>query len=36
MKGGVFNMEQFEAAPFMEALNQHGLPWKIQELPVDA
>ena len=24
---GVFNMEQFDPAPFMEKLNQHGLPW---------
>jgi saccharopine dehydrogenase (NAD+, L-lysine-forming) len=25
---GVFNMEQLDPDPFMEALNQHGLPWK--------
>jgi saccharopine dehydrogenase (NAD+, L-lysine-forming) len=24
---GVFNMEQFDPAPFMEKLNVHGLPW---------
>ncbi|TVR93757.1 MAG: saccharopine dehydrogenase family protein [Spirochaetaceae bacterium] len=24
---GVFNMEQFDPDPFMQALNQHGLPW---------
>ncbi len=24
---GVFNMEQFDPDPFMDALNQHGLPW---------
>lgn len=24
---GVFNMEQFDPAPFMEKLNIHGLPW---------
>jgi len=24
---GVFNMEQLDPDPFMEALNQHGLPW---------
>ena len=24
---GVYNMEQFDPAPFMEKLNQHGLPW---------
>jgi len=25
---GVFNMEDFNADPFMAALNKHGLPWK--------
>ena len=25
---GVFNMEQMDPDPFMEALNKHGLPWK--------
>ena len=25
---GVFNMEQFNPDPFMEKLNNHGLPWK--------
>ena len=24
---GVFNVEQFDHAPFMEALNKYGLPW---------
>ena len=24
---GVFNMEEFDPDPFMEALTQHGLPW---------
>ncbi len=28
---GVWNMEQFNPDPFMEALNNHGLPWKILE-----
>jgi saccharopine dehydrogenase (NAD+, L-lysine-forming) len=28
---GVFNMEQLDPDPFMEALNQHGLPWVIRE-----
>jgi saccharopine dehydrogenase (NAD+, L-lysine-forming) len=28
-KEGVWNMEQFDPDPFMEALNQYGLPWKI-------
>ncbi|HOY50401.1 MAG: saccharopine dehydrogenase family protein [Prolixibacteraceae bacterium] len=26
-KPGVFNVEEFDPDPFMEALNQHGLPW---------
>ncbi|MBX7058312.1 MAG: saccharopine dehydrogenase family protein [Leptospirales bacterium] len=25
---GVFNMEQLDPTPFMEKLNQHGLPWQ--------
>ncbi|WP_028580447.1 saccharopine dehydrogenase family protein [Desulfogranum japonicum] len=29
---GVWNMEQFDPDPFMEALNVHGLPWKAEEL----
>ena len=29
---GVFNIEQFDPDPFMEAMNQHGLPWKVIEL----
>ena len=29
---GVFNMEQFDPDPFMDALNQHGLPWKVTTL----
>jgi len=28
---GVFNMEQFDPDPFMDALNRHGLPWKVIE-----
>ena len=31
-KDGVFNMEEFDAKPFMEALNEYGLPWKIDEI----
>jgi len=27
-KAGVFNMEQFDPEPFMEKLNEHGLPWR--------
>ena len=30
---GVKNMEEFDAKPFMYALNKHGLPWFIKELP---
>jgi len=29
---GVFNMEQFDPDPFMDMLNQHGLPWQVKEL----
>ncbi|TQR32455.1 saccharopine dehydrogenase [Campylobacter sp. MIT 99-7217] len=29
---GVFNMEEFNAKPFMEELNSQGLPWKILEM----
>src|SRR6195952_4585750 len=30
---GVFNMEQFDPDPFMAMLDQHGLPWTVEELP---
>jgi len=29
---GVFNMEQLDPDPFMDALNRHGLPWVEKEL----
>jgi saccharopine dehydrogenase (NAD+, L-lysine-forming) len=29
---GVFNMEQLDPDPFMDMLNRHGLPWKVQDL----
>ena len=34
---GVFNMEEFDALPFMEELNKQGLPWKVVDLdgPLD-
>ena len=32
-KPGVFNMEEFDPDPFMDALNKWGLPWKICETP---
>lgn len=28
-KAGVYNMEEFDPDPFMEDLNQYGLPWKV-------
>lgn len=31
MAPGVWNMEQFDPDVFMELLNQHGLPWHVQE-----
>ncbi len=33
-KPGVFNMEQFDPDPFMEALNRWGLPWQESFTPV--
>ncbi len=29
---GVFNMEEMDPDPFMEMLNEHGLPWNVKEL----
>lgn len=29
---GVFNVEELDPLPFMDALNRHGLPWHILEL----
>jgi len=29
---GVFNMEQMDPDPFMDALNRHGLPWTVMRL----
>lgn len=29
---GVWNTEQLDPDPFMEMLNQHGLPWEVHEL----
>jgi saccharopine dehydrogenase (NAD+, L-lysine-forming) len=31
-KKGVYNLEEFDAKPFMDELNKSGLPWKILEL----
>ena len=36
MQPGVWNMEQLDPDPFMAALNQHGLPWQIEELDPDS
>ncbi|MCC5829528.1 MAG: saccharopine dehydrogenase family protein [Phycisphaeraceae bacterium] len=30
-KPGVYNTEQFDPDPFMEDLNQYGLPWKVED-----
>ena len=30
-KKGTVNMEEFDPTPFMEALNQYGLPWKVMD-----
>ncbi len=32
---GVWNMEQFDPDPFMEALNNHGLPWRDVACDID-
>lgn len=32
-KPGVYNIEEFDPDPFMEALNRWGLPWKAEENP---
>lgn len=32
-KPGVYNIEEFDPDPFMDALNKWGLPWKISEEP---
>ena len=29
---GVWNMEQMDPDPFMDMLNEHGLPWTVEEL----
>ena len=32
-KAGVYNIEEFDPDPFMDALNEFGLPWKVVENP---
>lgn len=33
-KAGVFNLEDFDPDPYMDALNKWGLPWRVDENPV--
>ena len=33
-KPGVFNVEEFDPDPYMDALNKYGLPWVVDENPV--
>ncbi len=33
-KPGVFNVEEFDPDPFMNALNRWGLPWVVEENPI--
>lgn len=33
-KPGVYNVEEFDPDPYMEALNKFGLPWVVDENPV--
>ena len=33
-KPGVFTVEEFDPDPFMDALNEYGLPWVVEENPV--
>ena len=33
-KAGVYNAEEFDPDPYMEALNKYGLPWQVNENPV--
>ena len=33
-KPGVYNLEELDPDPFMEALNRYGLPWVVDENPV--
>ena len=32
-KDGVFNVEEFDPDPFMDMLNEYGLPWVVDENP---
>lgn len=33
-KPGVYTVEEFDPDPYMDALNQYGLPWQISDHPV--
>ena len=33
-KAGVYNVEEFDPDPYMDALNKYGLPWVVKENPV--
>lgn len=33
-RDGVWNMEQMDPDPFMDALHRYGLPWQVIELPI--
>ena len=33
-KPGVYNVEEFDPDPYMDALNKYGLPWVVKENPV--
>lgn len=33
-KAGVYNCEEFDPDPYMDALNKYGLPWVVEENPV--
>ena len=33
-RDGVFTVEEFDPDPFMDMLNEYGLPWKVDEDPV--
>ncbi len=36
MRPGVVNVEELDPDPFMAALNRHGLPWQLVEIPAQS
>ncbi|MCL4215727.1 MAG: saccharopine dehydrogenase family protein [Candidatus Hydrogenedentes bacterium] len=34
-KPGVYNVEQLDVNPFLDAVGRHGLPWQVEELPIE-